>query len=140
MDENDIALRKAQALVNACNGIGLSARLHQDRSPWMCHVALVDVPRMTDVFDENTPGLFFYVEDHRDFHILSPLGTNTVPVGWKWHASILVDREIPEQDDINDITIQVIERTWLGDDEHTVAQKIVLLHEMIDITQGAVTA
>lgn len=121
----DITRVKAEELVNACIGLGMTARLHWDRSPWCCHIALVDVK--ADEFNEDTPGIFFMLEDADSYHIKGRGANAGAVIGWRWHSQIHLDRNATEQGQLNDINIEVIERTWLGDDAYAVAQKIALL-------------
>lgn len=123
--DNDVTRIKAEKLVNACNGLGLQARLHWDRSPWCCHVALERTYR--DEFDENTPGLFFMLEDSDDYRIGDRLG-------WVWHGALQIDRETDDERGVNDLGFTIPERNHLGDDEHTVAEKIALFMDMLDVT------
>jgi hypothetical protein len=116
----DITRTKAERLVRACNDEGLPAVLHWDRSPWCCKVFL------TDDHDEYAPAAFFYVEDTDSCKI--PNG------GWIWQSQIVIDRELPEQEDLNDISFEILERTWLDDDELNVARKIALFLSMVDVS------
>ena len=125
----DVTRLKAERLVNACNGLGLQARLHWDRSPWCCQVALVDTTAAD--FDENTPRIFWMLEDGGSYYIRDTWGRQ---VGWMWHAQMQLDRNIEEQDDIYDLGFEIPERTEQGDDEHEVARKIAMLVSMLDVS------
>jgi hypothetical protein len=132
MDENDITRVKAEALVNACNGLGLTARLHWDRSPWCCQVALTQVHHAD--FDEYTPSIFFMLEDSDSYFIMGHGANAGTRIGVRWHGAMQIGGDLPEQNDLDDIHFEILERTWLGDDEHTTAHKIAMLVSMIDIS------
>lgn len=115
----DITETKAKALVTACQEQGLDARLFWDRGPFACQVMLTD-----GYPDDEAPCIFFAVEDSDTYRI--PVGNDGKNGGWVWHAQVQMDRDHPSMSDMFDVGITVVERTWLGDSEATVARKIAL--------------
>ena len=128
---NDITMTKARRLVNACNGLGLQARLHWDRSPWCCQVAL----RQTEHFDEYSPSIFWMLEDTDSYRIAGGHGTQ---LGWLWRGQLQIDRDTDSERDYDDLNFEIPERNHLMDDEHTVARKVALLLSLLDVNEALV--
>jgi hypothetical protein len=124
-EPEDITRVKAERLVSACNGMGLNAVLHWDRSPWCCRVSLEGTDEITD----ETASIYFMLEDDDAYKICDGRG-------WRWHSQIALKHDGSEtESDLQDFNLQVLERTWLGDDEHDTARKIAVLVALIDVRE-----
>lgn len=120
----------AEALVNACNGIGLQARLHWDRSPWCCQVALVKTA--ADWFDERTPSIYFMLEDGDSYFIMGHGDNSDKRLGVRWRGAISLGEGV--DDDIHDLSLEVLQRDWLGDTVEDTARRIALICSIIDVS------
>jgi hypothetical protein len=126
-EPEDITKTKAERLVNACNGLGLAATLHWDRSPWCARVALV--PIALTGWRDDTPSLFVFVEDADSSRILTQERTTGGLRGWRWHSQI----QLEQGASLDDVNVEFLERDWLGESEHNVAQSIAQLAALIQI-------
>jgi hypothetical protein len=106
----DITQDKAQKLVKELQNRDIAAEEFCDRGPYCAHVFL------TDDRTEYAPALFIFVEDSDSYRIKSRVGDD----GWKWTASI----QDGEDGDLSDVSLEFIERTFVGDTEANVADQV----------------
>lgn len=119
---------KAEELVSACNAIGLQSRLWWDRGPYCAQVALVH-ERPGDL-SESTPSLLFCLEDSDSYFIMGHGDNADQRIGLRWRGMI----HMPDDDgDYHDVSLEILERGWLGDDQHSTAEKIAKLVELFDV-------